>query len=164
MKIRTFHASLLGLSLLVTSCYSFADDNVCVINNSSQAITASGGEGEEDDGTYPIGANGGDQNKCWAFGTGVGEAYYEISVEWGAGGEAGDDLTVGFVNPMVGTGYFTPQPLAEDVWAANEKICQGPICVWHTDKTDVWRLYVEDAPPPTSPTNCKSLLDPDCEM
>lgn len=168
MKPRTTYAILLGLSMLFASSYAFADDNVCVINNSRQNITASAGEGPDSNGEFTIGANGGDQNNCWAFQTGAtGVAYYSIMVSWGA-----NQIWAGFSNPTIGAGYFNPSLTSHDEWPANDKICQGSVCIWHTDEADVWRLYVEDSGPPApytpgspyTPTNCKSLLDPQCEM
>jgi len=140
MKFRTPYALLLGLSMLFASSCSFANDNVCVINNSSQNITAKAGEGPDSNGDFSIGAHGGDQNKCWHFQTGVGVAYYSILVSWGA-----NQIWAGFTNPMVGAGYFNPSLTSHAKWPANDKICQGSVCIWHTNKTDVWRLYVEDA-------------------
>lgn len=161
MKSRAPAAALLGLSLLFSTSYSLADDNVCVINNSSQDITASAGEGPDSNGVYPIGAKGGDQNKCWAFGTGE-DAHYGIFVTWGGGAAAGNEISAGFTNPLIGAGYFNPSLTSDDEWPANEKICQGPLCIWHTDKSDVWRLYIEDAPA-SSADPCENLLSPDCQ-
>ncbi len=145
MKFRAPNAALLGLSMLFSSSYSLADDNVCVINNSSQDITAKAAEGDDNVGVYPIGANGGDQNKCWGFGSGVGEAYYSILVTWGDNADGANEIWVGFTNPMIGEGYFNPSLTSKDEWAPNDKICQGALCVWHTGKADVWRFYIEDA-------------------
>lgn len=164
MKFRTPHAPLLGLSMLFSTPYALADDNVCAINNSSQSIQAEALDGNTSWGELDIDAKGGDQNKCWALPlsdvqagfdpTGLsGVSRYDILVGW-----PGSQITVGFTNPVVGSGYFTATPDRTE-WPANEKICQGPICIWHTDKTDVWRLYIEDAPV-SDP--CSSLLNPEC--
>jgi hypothetical protein len=152
---RKFLVLVAGLSMLFASFESRADDNVCIINNASVAITASGGEAASV--TYKIPANGGDQNKCWAFELGMGDAKYGISVNWGGDPDSDKFIDVGFTNPDIGAGYFTTEPEGfGEQWAPNDKICHEGVCVWHTGKTDVWRLYVEDAPKP----KCESALDP----
>lgn len=165
MKVRTAYAILFGLSMLFASSHSFADDNVCVINNSSQDINASAGEGPVSNGSFSIGAHGGDQNQCWSFQMGLTSAHYSISIDSDEG-----TIWAGFTNPSIGAGYFNPSLTSTDEWGANNKMCQGSVCIWHAGAADVWRLYVEDAPAPYTPgspytpTNCKSLLDPECEM
>lgn len=122
---------------------SYADDNVCLINNSSHDVTF---EASDQD-TFKIAAKGGDQNKCWHFHTGV---------QTGQGGAFGIDAKGGygikitantpsgpaimitaFIDPLVGAGHFLD-------WPSNQKWCRKGLCIWHTDKTDVWRLYAED--------------------
>lgn len=144
----------LGLLLIVSlglGARAHADDNVCVINNSSYDVTFEA-TGEA---PHTVNAKGGDQNQCFHFHTipipmaGVGSGYvFTITARKPKIGQIVDLISgIGFWDPTYGAGYFDMDGNSDDDhWPANSNKCGAHVCAWHTDKTDVWRMYVIDKP------------------
>ena len=144
----------LGLLLIVSLGFgarAHADDNVCVINNSRYDVTFEA-TGEA---PHTVNARGGDQNQCFHFATiplpmvGIGAGYvFTITAREPQGGQIVDVVSgIGFWNPTFGAGYFDKDASSSsdnDHWPANSNKCGAHVCVWHTGKTDVWRMYVID--------------------
>ncbi|MEW5836754.1 MAG: hypothetical protein AB1832_16960 [Pseudomonadota bacterium] len=138
---------LLQISLFIVLSaigrYAHADDNVCVINNSSYDVTFHAlGQGD-----LHVAAKGGDQNQCWHFHTSpVGGVSYSIRVVAKKPSIVDEIPSFGFFDPTISAGYFYLGTNVFDHWNPNSNRCGQRVCAWHTDKTDVWRLYIIDKP------------------